>query len=735
MKCENDLNGRAEDEIARLQQENYELKRDLKRISAYVGAPGRWFATGQNETVSNFPGQLHADNPPRKYKFSDLVNTELIKKLLNSFYVATGIPYGLHDEENNIISGKGWQDICIKFHRACPATGCRCKQSDTYIAAHLYDGPYVGYKCMNGLMDFGVPIIVEGQHVAAIFLGQFLHEPPDKAYFRRQARKYGFNEVAYMEALSRVPIIPEEQIEAIMEFYSQLGQILATIGLERKRQLEAADQTIREQQERLNMVWETINDGFWEWDMERDELIMSPRWGEMLGYSPEDLEPHFSTWSKLIHPDDIDVALKLLSGHTNGERSTFEAEYRMLSKTGQWIWILARGQVVARNAKGQALRMAGINIDINQRKQAEQALRLSEESWEKAFDTSPILMAITTLENGRFIRVNKAFGHIWGYSNEEIADHSSIELGFWANPADRDAMVEKIKAGQSIHNMEIQWYKKGGGARLGLCSAEGIELNGELCILAVLTDITDLRQMEIEMTRLDRLNLVGEMAASIGHEIRNPMTIVRGYLQLMQEKKEYAADMEHFELMIEELDRANSIITEFLSLAKNKMVDMIPSDLNSIISRTMPLIQTQALRKEHRIKLEMQDLPAMPLDEKEIRQLILNLVNNGMEAMLSPGIITIRTFINNKDAVLAIADQGPGIDREFLDKLGTPFFTTKDQGTGLGLAVCYRIASRHNARIDIETSADGTAFYVCFPITADAKANIKKKVYSSGQHF
>lgn len=844
MKGKNDLKGQAEDDLARLQQENYELKEALKRISAHIGVPpGSWFATGKNDLISSLPGKLATDNPPRKYKFSDLVDIELIKKLLHSFYVATGIPHGLHDEENNIISGKGWQDICIQFHRVCPETVCRCKQSDTYIAAHLYDGPYVGYKCMNGLMDFGTPIIVEGQHIASIFLGQFLHEPPDREYFRRQAQVCGFDEVAYMEALDRVPIIPEEQIAAIMGFYSQVGQMLATMGLERKRLLETADQTIREQQERFNLVWETINDGFWDWDIEKDELIMSPRWGEMLGYSPEEVEPHFSAWIKLVHPEDVNTTLRTVTEHLHGNTATYEAEYRMLTKTKQWKWIMSRGQVVARNEKGQPLRMVGINLDISRRKQAElalilseekffkafhrnpdlmsistlnegryvevndsfveitgyerhevigrtnleigiypvpaqrdniikqvqehgsirnietryrlksgeirdfnlsgeridideephllfttrditepkkmeKALRLSEESLAKAFDTSPILMTITTLETGRFRRANKAFCRIWGYSNEEIADHSTLELGFWANPADRELITEDIRAGQSIQNLEIQWSKKGGEPRLGLLSAEGLELNGELCILAVLKDITDLRQMEIEMTRLDRLNLVGEMAASIGHEIRNPMTVVRGYLQFLQEKKEFAQETEYFDLMIDELDRANSIITEFLSLAKNKMVEMAPANLNSIISKTMPLIQTQALRKEHRIKAEMQELPVMPLDEKEIRQLILNLVNNAMEAMLSPGIITIKTYIKHNHVVLAIHDQGHGIDQALLDKLGTPFFTTKDQGTGLGLAVCYRIASHHRAKIDIETSSAGTVFYVSFPIPA-----------------
>jgi len=225
-------------------------------------------------------------------------------------------------------------------------------------------------------------------------------------------------------------------------------------------------------------------------------------------------------------------------------------------------------------------------------------------------------------------------------------------------------------------------------------------------------DITARRQMEIEMTRLDRLNLVGEMAASIGHEIRNPMTSVRGFLQMFEDK--YSEDKEFLDLMIEELDRANAIITEFLSLAKNKMVQLIPNKLNLILENILPLIQATATIQDKNVKLGMTNVPDLLLDEKEIRQLILNLVHNGLESMSAGGTITIRTFMEGDKAVLSIRDQGPGIAPEVLDKLGTPFLTTKEKGTGLGLAVCYGIAARHNAKIDVDTSTIGTTFYIRF---------------------
>jgi len=153
-------------------------------------------------------------------------------------------------------------------------------------------------------------------------------------------------------------------------------------------------------------------------------------------------------------------------------------------------------------------------------------------------------MTITTLEEGRIIKANKAFARIIGYDHEEVIDRTTLEIGFWLNPLERELLKQSILDGQSVRDMEIVFGNIYGEQRLGLISAEGLDINGQACLLSVLTDITELRRMEVEMSRLDRLNLVGEMAASIGHEIRNPMTTVRGYLQIMRENKDNIQELE-----------------------------------------------------------------------------------------------------------------------------------------------------------------------------------------------
>jgi signal transduction histidine kinase len=227
-------------------------------------------------------------------------------------------------------------------------------------------------------------------------------------------------------------------------------------------------------------------------------------------------------------------------------------------------------------------------------------------------------------------------------------------------------------------------------------------------------DITEQKRYEFELKRLSGLDLIGQMAAGISHEIRNPMTTVRGFLQLLSTKEDCLKYEEFFLLMIDELDRANSIITEFLSMGNTRLSNLQELNLNDILSDITPLLQGDAFNQNKQINIEMAKVPNIPLNRNEIRQLILNLYRNGLEAMSSGKTLSIRTYMENDDVVLAIQDQGEGIKPEVLEKLGTPFFSTKDNGTGLGLGVCYGIAARHQAKIDIQTNSEGTTFFVRF---------------------
>lgn len=228
-------------------------------------------------------------------------------------------------------------------------------------------------------------------------------------------------------------------------------------------------------------------------------------------------------------------------------------------------------------------------------------------------------------------------------------------------------------------------------------------------------DITELSHLKDEIGRMERLSLVGQMAASITHEIRNPMAVIRGFVQLIQERSPNN-QQEYFRIVIEELDRANMIISDFLSLAQNRALTMEPASLHDIINDLIPLLNADANLRGQTIEVELcEDLPLIMMNNREIKQLFLNLARNGMEAMSDKGSLFITTSYFERKVELRIADQGVGISPEQMKHLFEPFFSTKTQGTGLGLPLCLSIAERHNGRIDVESKeGEGTAFVVTF---------------------
>ncbi|MEW4371304.1 two-component system sensor histidine kinase NtrB [Paenibacillus kandeliae] len=228
-------------------------------------------------------------------------------------------------------------------------------------------------------------------------------------------------------------------------------------------------------------------------------------------------------------------------------------------------------------------------------------------------------------------------------------------------------------------------------------------------------DVTEMEQLRNELSHVEQLSLVGKMAASITHEIRNPMAVVRGFLQLMHEKSPSSLD-HYYMIVMDELDRANSIINDFLSLAQNRIVEKEPSSLHAIIEELLPLLWADAnLRGQTITFVPGRDIPLLELNSKEIKQLILNLARNGMEAMEDKGELTIETEMTSAEVIMHIRDTGPGIPPDKMDKLFEPFYTTKTKGTGLGLSLCLSIVERHNGRITVDSSeGNGTTFSVIF---------------------
>lgn len=317
---------------------------------------------------------------------------------------------------------------------------------------------------------------------------------------------------------------------------------------------------------------------------------------------------------------------------------------------------------------------------------------------------------IITAHNQEYTSMNR---HI--DPTETMIGTSAIQMLQQEGVNEEDIVLTRALKGETIVQQTI-----GFAGKIWLATAirfYNAENNEVLGALGVYGDITERESLRGELEKLDRLNLVGEMAASVAHEIRNPMTTVRGYLQFMSKK---SGEKDRYDILISELDRANSIIEDFLSLARSRTVAKELCNLNEIIASLQPLLYADSVKDGILVELELEaGLPNLLLHKKAIKQLVLNLYRNAAEAMgtTAAGRIAIRTTYINECICLETRDNGCGIPPDRIKKVLEPFYTTKGNGTGLGLAVCLSIAGQHNADLTIDSTVGvGTAIRVTFPI-------------------
>jgi diguanylate cyclase (GGDEF)-like protein/PAS domain S-box-containing protein len=179
----------------------------------------------------------------QRIRYADLVDIAGLQALMDGFQQVLGIANAILDRDGTVLTQSGWQDLCQHFHRRHPQTLQRCVESDTSLAHSLLEGkPYAVYRCLNGLVDAAMPIVVAGEHVANAFAGQFFSAPPDREFFRRQAREFGFDEADYLAAVAKVPIVPPERIEPITRLFAHVAEFLGEQALQRLRLREAADE-------------------------------------------------------------------------------------------------------------------------------------------------------------------------------------------------------------------------------------------------------------------------------------------------------------------------------------------------------------------------------------------------------------------------------------------------------------------------------------------------------------
>ncbi|WP_242985982.1 ATP-binding protein [Oceanobacillus zhaokaii] len=322
------------------------------------------------------------------------------------------------------------------------------------------------------------------------------------------------------------------------------------------------------------------------------------------------------------------------------------------------------------------------------------------------------IITIWNLE-GKMLFISDAIERLIGISKSELIGSSWYDRMY---PEDADYLSHHLKRNiNQIQKFIINLLHKNGGYITTECTIQKLTDNtsGISYYIGLLKDVSAQRQVEELMIRSEKMSVAGQLAAGIAHEIRNPLTSIKGFLQLLQagvHKDEY------YSIMLDEIEKMEKITSELLFLSKPVTNDRNIESVNSMIEDIVSLLQPHARMKNIEIGIEGKISDYILCDRTQVKQVLINIVKNAVEAMDGPGEITISAESKDTNVVILIKDEGPGIPDDILEKLGEPFFTTKKNGTGLGLLITKQILERHNASLTILKNNDrGSTFKLSFP--------------------
>jgi PAS domain S-box-containing protein len=314
-----------------------------------------------------------------EYTLEELIDITSFQKLQDKLNLIYSFATAIIDNEGKILTAVAWQDICTKFHRLHPECEKECIKSDQYIIAHIHEAnPAVSYRCPHGLVDNATPIIIEGKHIANYFIGQFFLEKPDLEFFRKQAKKYGFDEKAYIEAVKRVPIWTKEKLSQHLDFVKEFIDIIAGVGLKNLREIETKE-ALQKSEEKFRVLTEKSVTGIY---IIQDEkmVYVNPSCAKVFGYSPEEIAGKMSP-KDLIHPEDFSKVMNKLGERLTGKTEVSPIQYKAIRKDGSVFYIEVYGMSIEYQGRPAVM---GTMIDVTEQKLAKEELIFAKERAEES---------------------------------------------------------------------------------------------------------------------------------------------------------------------------------------------------------------------------------------------------------------------------------------------------------------------------------------------------------------
>jgi PAS domain S-box-containing protein len=485
-----------------------------------------------------------------------------------------------------------------------------------------------------------------------------------------------------------------------------------------------AEQALQESEARFREIAEKIREVFWVTDPAKTRMLyVSPAYEEIWGRTCVSLYENPLSFVEAIHPDDREGVLARTASQASGE---YDEVYRILRPDGSLRWIHDRAFPV-HGPGGELVRVVGSAQDITELKQTEQALRESEERYRSLFESAPDGILVADSE-GTYVDVNPSGLGMLGYSRDELIGMKSADILAPKDFSPVDSALTEINQGVE-HRHEWQFRRKDGSVFdadvLATVMADGR-------ILALVRDASERKRMEEQLRQSQKMEAVGRLAGGVAHDFNNELGVILGYTELLM-RHASAAQRGKLDQILKATQRATGLTRQLLAFSRKQIVDPKVLDLNAVLSDLEKMLGRLIGEDVDLAIVPGADLGQVKADPGQLEQVVMNLCLNARDAMPDGGRLRIETANAELDAghaaqhepiapgryvMLAVSDNGCGIEKEILSKIFEPFFTTKEsgKGTGLGLATVYGIVKQSGGYVWVYSElGHGTTFKIYLP--------------------
>ncbi|MED2970887.1 PAS domain S-box protein [Fictibacillus sp. B-59209] len=521
-----------------------------------------------------------------------------------------------------------------------------------------------------------------------------------KTYDMKMKRKDG--EIRFVN-LTITPIIVSDDV---------LGLYCIGKDITEKKKQEAE---LRETKETLESLFTHSADMIAIYDFDKQTIKLNPAFEKTFGWTEEELRDCRSPIFPIVLDQYLQESLEMIQTVKKGipiighEMICQRKDGSLLNSSVTLFPIF--------DQNGRVHAYSGISRDITEKKRQEKALRESEEKYRIIAENTMDLIATSDRE-GKITYSSPSNKMILGVDPADYLGKNAIDFLHEDDKKRVTLLMRRMVQSRQPVKYEARWkHNDGSYVVLETNATPVINEKGHVeSVVVVSRDLTERKKTEEMLRKSDKLSVLGQLAAGAAHEIRNPLTSIKGFLQLLESKAEN--DFEYYEIMLSEIDRINSIVSEFMVLAKPQVMNLVPTNITELMRHVISLIETQAILMNVQIYFKAEDdLPVISSVDNQLKQVFINLLKNAIEAMPDGGNVFISIERKENDLVVSFADEGCGIPSDKLSSLGEPFYTTKEKGTGLGLMVCYKIIEDHGGRIHVKSElGQGSTFKVVLPM-------------------